>query len=176
MNENTENAILKISGWERVESSEFGIYYANHTPRPVRISLCPTLHHIGMFAFSWCSIAYVETNASGSTSNGISRSSASVGAGQSLPVRRNPLLVGVLHSCSSRTRSQIEMGVVPAAGTRLLRQCPQNVCTNRNWNVILSSLRQRYRLSLCNELVHILSSTLVTLIKVYSDNISLKKK
>ena len=69
----------------------------------------------------------IETNASGSTSHGISRSSASVGAGQSLPVRRNPLLVGVLLSCSSRTRSQIEMGVVSATETQLLcvRQCLQ---------------------------------------------------
>ncbi len=45
----------------------------------------------------------------------------------------HPLLVAVLLSCSSRTRSQIEMGVVPAVGTRLLRQCHQNVCRNRNW-------------------------------------------
>jgi hypothetical protein len=32
--------------------NEFGIYYVNHTPRPVRTSLCPTLHHIGILVFS----------------------------------------------------------------------------------------------------------------------------
>jgi hypothetical protein len=87
------SALKKISGRERVESNEFGIYYVNQTPRPVRTSMCPPLYHFGIFVFSWCSIASIETNASGSTSHGITRSSASVDAGQSLPIRINPLLV-----------------------------------------------------------------------------------
>ena len=118
-------SVFNRMGASRVERIWDLLREPHDETRPVRTPVRPTVHVV-------CAGRLRRPPpVDASAAHGIPRSAQRAGAGQSIPVRRDPLLAAVLLESGPRTRPQAALGAVSPARTRLLRQRPQEALQTR---------------------------------------------